>query len=426
MLAICSDSSVVGWRFNNSGQLGNGNNLSTLVPVHVNSLTNVIAIAGGVDHSLAAKNDGTLWAWGDNGWGELGSTIFQSYVPIQVNSLTGIIAVAAGGGHSVALKNDGTVWAFGQNNLGQLGNGTLTDTHIPVQVNSLSDIIAIAAGQEHYLALKNDSTVWAWGYNEFGQLGNGNNNTSSTPVQVTGLSGVIAIAAGGYAHSVALKSDSTVWTWGINEYGQLGNGTLNNSNIPVNVTSLTSVTKIAGGGGHILAVKSDSTVWSWGAAGANGFTSNSSIPIQVSGLNSITNITAGGQNSLALQNDGTLWAWGDNRIYVFGNGYVGPSSNIPIELTDVCSITTKIEMETLNNNLTLYPNPATTTLTLTTQQTLKNAELKIMNAIGQEVYHSIFDIERSTFDISSLPPGLYYLTLQSEEGVATKKFEVIR
>ena len=124
--------------------------------------------------------------------------------------------ISGGGYHSLALKKDGTVWAWGHNEYGQLGDGTQTLGRLtPVQVSGLSGVIAIAAGEYHSLALKSDGTVWAWGGNYEGQLGDGTTNNKLTPVQVSGLSGVIAIAAS-YRHSLALKSDGTVWAWGSN------------------------------------------------------------------------------------------------------------------------------------------------------------------------------------------------------------------
>ncbi len=160
--------------------------------------------------------------------------------------------IACGGNHTISLKSDGTVWAWGRNGDGQLGYGTDTYSKTPVQVktdskgNDFGDVTAIAGGFFHTIALKKDGTVWAWGDSR-GQL----TTDSKTPVQVSGLSGVTAIAGGGY-HSLALKSDGTVWAWGYNGGGQLGDGTKTDSNTPVQVSSLSGVTAIAGGGFHSL------------------------------------------------------------------------------------------------------------------------------------------------------------------------------
>ena len=124
------------------------------------------------------------------------------------------------------MKSDGTVWSWGYNNKGQIGNGTITVNELsPVQATGLTGVVSVAAGYEHTVALKSDGTVWTWGYNNYGQLGDGTTTDESSPVQVSGLTGVIAIAAG-YEHTVALKSDGTVWAWGYNTYGQLGDNTI--------------------------------------------------------------------------------------------------------------------------------------------------------------------------------------------------------
>ena len=154
-------------------------------------------IAAGSEHSLSVCSDSTVKAWGYNFEGQLGdgTSLNSSNVPVSVSSLTGITAVAGGLEHSLALKNDSMVWAWGNNTTGELGNGTNIDSDVPVQVNGLTGIVAIAAGYDHSLAVKNDSTVWVWGRNNYGQLGNGNNNDYNVPVQVNGLTGIVAVAA---------------------------------------------------------------------------------------------------------------------------------------------------------------------------------------------------------------------------------------
>ncbi len=231
--------------------------------------TEVVAVAGGAYHNIELKSDGTIWAWGDNEYGQLGDgTTIDSPAPIQVSGLTDVTAIAAGGSHTIALKTDGTVWAWGYNGAGQLGNGTTIDSATPVQVNSLTEVVAIAAGGLQTLALKTDGTVWEWGFGvisqsevetieecKFGSMGL---TCSNTPVQVSDLTDVTAIAKGPF-YSLALKTDGTVWAWGDNEFGQLGNGTTIYSPAPIQVSGLTDVTAIAAGGEHSLALKTDGT-----------------------------------------------------------------------------------------------------------------------------------------------------------------------
>src|SRR3989304_536551 len=216
----------------------------------------------------AAAVSGTVWAWG--GQTELGDgTVGDKKTPVQVSGLSGVTAIAAGRSHALAVKSDGTVWAWGLNSKGQLGDGTTTRRNTPVKVNGLTDVMAVAAGDSYSLALKSDGSVWAWGLNDGGELGYIIVNNSGMPVdyspfaaEVNYLVGVKAVAAGD-SHSLALKSDGSVWTWGHNEHGELGDPALANSPIPVQVP-VGVVKAISAAIGHSLAVKSDGTVWSWG------------------------------------------------------------------------------------------------------------------------------------------------------------------
>ena len=249
----------------------------------------------------------------------------NSNVPVQVSNINGIIAISGGYAHSIALKSDGTVWTFGRNDYGQLGDGSNTYRNIPVQLNGLSDVIAIAGGNYHsLLALKSDGTVWAWGYNGYGQLGNGTNSNSNAPVQVNNINGIIAISAGG-DHSLALKSDSTVWTWGRNSEGQLGDGTNSNSNVPVQVSNINGIIAISAGDHHSLALKSDSTVWTWGRNWevqlGDGTNIKSNTPLKVNDLGEVNTIAGGGWHSLAIDSDDTVWEWG-KYFLDYGNYYI--------------------------------------------------------------------------------------------------------
>ncbi len=334
-LALNSGSTVWAWGYNKNSPLGDGTASDRTSPVQMHGLSGITALDGSW-HSLALRSDGTVWGCGYNRDGRLGDgTKRNRKIPVQIKSLSNIIAIAVGNWHSLVLRSDGTVWAWGDNSYGQLGDGTTTDRSAPAQVNGLSDIIAIAAGGAHNLALKADGTVWAWGYNEDGELGDGTRTTTSpygktTPVQVNGISGAIAIAGGQY-HSLALKSDGTIWAWGYNYGGELGDGTTTTTDpygklTPVQVSSLSGVTAIAASKArHSLALKSDGTVWAWGVNWngqlGDGTTTNKSTPVQVSSLSDITAIAIGGNgHSLALKSDGTVWAWGNNRYGQIGNG----------------------------------------------------------------------------------------------------------
>jgi len=181
----------------------------------------------------------------------------------------------------------------------------------------------VGAGRDHSLALKSDGTVWAWGYNYNGELGDGTRTIRQTPVQVLNLTNVKAVA-GGYNHNLAIKNDGTVWAWGANHYGQLGDGTTTDRNTPVQVSGLTGVIAVAGGADHSLALKGDGTVWAWGENDSgqlgDGTATDRLTPVQVTGLSGVVSIGAGSMHSVALRGDGTVWAWGENNWGQLGDG----------------------------------------------------------------------------------------------------------
>jgi alpha-tubulin suppressor-like RCC1 family protein len=249
-------------------------------------------------------------------------------------------------GRRVALRV--TVRRFRCRAYGQLGNGNMTDSPTPQQVQgvggigTLSNITAVAGGGVHSLALTSTGSVYTWGINADGELGNGTTTNSSTPVLVTGLSGVnVTAVAGGEFHSLALTSTGTVYAWGANGAGELGNGSTTLSFTPVPVTGLsgTNVTAIAAGAEHSVALTSTGAVYAWGdnedGQLGNGTTTNALtallVPFPANGSAAVVAISAGDFDSFALESDGSLWAWGDNFDGQYGNG-TRTDSLTPIEV----------------------------------------------------------------------------------------------
>jgi alpha-tubulin suppressor-like RCC1 family protein len=331
-LALKNDGTVRSWGLNSSGQLGIGSTNTVWSPTLVSSLANVMEVSGGQSHSLMLKADGTVWSCGYNGYGQLGDgTTIKRTSPVQV--LSGVSKVQAGSMHSLVLKLDGSIWSWGYGLRGERGDGTTNKVQTtPVQVLNLTGMTDVAGGGTHSIGLKSDGTVWTWGYNLYGQLGLGYTNSfENTPVNVPSLSGIIRIAAGN-THTTVLKNDGTVWSFGRNLSGQLGDGTTAQRATPVRVSGLSGVVDIAAGpeGGHTLALKSDGTVWAWGAAndGQLGEGTNVSkrlTPVQVTNLNQVAAIAAGASHSLAMKSDGTVWVWGRNQSGQLG---IGSTNNV--------------------------------------------------------------------------------------------------
>jgi len=364
-IAVNSDGTVYTWGRNNSGQLGNGTNTSSNVPVAVvtsgvlNGKT-IIQIASGIFHSIALTSDGKVYTWGYNYYGQLGNgNNTDSNVPVSVVTsgvLSGktIVYVTCGGYHSIAVASDGTVYTWGFNSDGQLGNGTTAiNSNVPVAV-VMSGVLSgkvitkVAAGSFSSTALASDGTVYSWGYNFYGQLGNGTNTSSNVPVAVV-TSGVlngktITQIAGGTSHSMALASDGTIYSWGYNPNGQLGDGsTGTGSNVPIavitsGVLSGKVISRIACGLSHSIALSSDGNVYTWGYNGygqlGNGNYTSSSVPVEIitSGVLSgktVTQIAGGYYHTIALASDGTLYTWGFNTFGQLGNTTT-TNSNEPV------------------------------------------------------------------------------------------------
>ena len=227
------------------------------------------------------------------------------------------VAVAAGYSHVSALRRDGTVWTWGSNEAGQLGNGS-PGSHpnsTPTVVFGLTGVIAIAAGSSHTVALRVDGTVWSWGKDGI--------SNPSTPTRVIGLPRVIAIAAGG-GHTIVVTSDGSAWAWGENYYAQLGDGTRTSRSTPFQIAGLSGVTAVAAGEWHTMALKSDGTVWEWGyrcfGFSCVAYPPAHETPAQVADLSGVVAIAAGPRHAIALKGDGSLWTWGRNDAGALGDG----------------------------------------------------------------------------------------------------------
>ncbi|AEC02951.1 fimbrillin family protein [Parasphaerochaeta coccoides] len=337
---------------NEYGQLGVGDTTNRSTPEQVwdspdgsVKMTDVAAVFAGETHTLILKKDGTLWATGYNGVGQLGDgTIIDKTIPVQVKDdaggfMTGVKAVSAGAAHTMILKKDGTLWATGFNSNGQLGIGNNDNKDTPVQVASMdSDVAAVSTGELHTMILKKNGTLWATGYNASGQLGDGYNTERNTPEQV--MENVAAVFAG-VGHTMILKEeDGTLWATGSNGYGQLGVGDNDGRSTPAQVTSMGSdVAVVSGGWGHTIILKEDGLLWATGYNGSgelgDGTMINSKTPVQVKAsttlgdfMTDVVAVSAGMNHTIILKKDGTLWATGHNGFGQLGLGDSSLGTNI--------------------------------------------------------------------------------------------------
>jgi alpha-tubulin suppressor-like RCC1 family protein len=327
--------------------------VGALLAVAAGGATSAATSAAAAPQVQAVTGNGAAYGWAFNGSGEAGAGpgVDSVTTPSPIAALPGGVRQVAGGtSFSVALLTNGTVQTWGSAFYGTLGDGTIANTarFTPLPVPGLSGITQISVGAFDVLAVGPGGSVWAWGLNNGGQLGDGTTTTRPTPFQVPGLSGIVQVAAG-VVHSLALRSDGTVLAWGSNVFGQLGDGTSTSRLTPVPVPGLTGVTQIAAGTIYSMAVRSDATLWTWGSNATGelglGDTAVRRAPVKVPGLTGVSHIAGGNGFSLAVADPGrAVWAWGfnDNGLHE-GGGQLGDGTSVtrlsPVRSSGLSGIT---------------------------------------------------------------------------------------
>jgi alpha-tubulin suppressor-like RCC1 family protein len=359
MYALTTSGALYTWGYNANGELGLGDTLNRSSPVQVGTLTNWSQIAAGTNHTLAVKTDGTLWVWGWNFLGGLGLGLISGLdpgadksSPTQLGSLTTWQSVACAQYASAAIKTDGTMWTWGGDgagdNYGVLGNNSDQNTSSPVQVGTLTSWVSLFKGnrsstmgainavvptitvnstvdmedifvpKEYFL----NAGLYTWGLNFSGALGaNTSSGDRSTPAQVGSLTNWKATSTSRAPGTIAVKTDGTLWSWGNNKYGNLGQNNLTNYSSPLQVGTLSNWKLISSGWYHSLAIKTDGTLWAWGYnhSGQLGLRDlvHRSSPTQVGSLTNWKFVSAGTYHTVAIKTDGTLWVWGSNYTTSF-------------------------------------------------------------------------------------------------------------
>ncbi len=278
-------SNYAGFLLDSEGNVWQWTNRPTPAIEKVKGPSDVVSVGEGDRFGAAVTSAGKLWVWGDNIAGDLCLGIAKSkngIAPKLVPGVNNAVAVSGGGGHLLILLSTGRMKACGENTLGELGNDTFTSSDVPVNVIGVNHVTAISSGSDTSMALESDGNVYNWGDNNFGQLGNGTTTNSDMPVQVPLEASATEIFAGGSlstnGQEIALLSDGSVWAWGNDAWGQLGNGiTESFSATPVEATALPA--------GH---------TWTY--------------------------VASGGQSSFALDSNGEVWAWGDDSLGELGDG----------------------------------------------------------------------------------------------------------
>lgn len=420
---VQAQSGLYGWGSSSWGALGNGATFGVVFnPTRIGT-ANWQTIDAGLGYSVGIQADGTLWSWGTDSDEQLGNgTLGDATTPKQISTATQWQTLSCGLDHTVALKRDGSLWGWGNNIEGGLGTGNSADVTTPAQIGGgTADWKAIAAGNHYTLAIKTNGTLWAWGDNNYGELGDGNTSDQYSPVQIGTGTDWQMVAAGGY-FSFGIKTDGTLWAWGRNSFGGANNKT------PVQIGAGAGWRLVATFDDSHFAIKTDGTLWSWGdnLAGQLGIGNNTSATTmtQVGTATDWLGVAPGADHAIMLKNDHSLWGSGAGVM----NGQTA-ASNVPVQIgTDtwssiasgsVHSFALKGGTTSIGTNLTsgagirVYPNPAVNVLRVDADDDLRS--ISLFSLQGQMVMQST----TPETDIATLAGGTYLYRIVLKNGTGT-------
>ena len=334
-IAPMSDGQFYGWGHNLQGQLGDTTITNRTTPILLTGENNNWkSIAMGKDFTVAVKQDGSLWSWGNNPNGQLGNGSISTTpipYPVRIGADNDWEMVAAGKSHAMAIKKTGELFAWGANSEGQLGDGKtnslLQPTKIeftPAGAEAPLGWIKVACGDAHTIGIDKDGSMHVWGDNRKGQLGIGDLTITQKLLPTQVGTKKWSLVAAGSNHSVAIQTDSSLWAWGANNNGQVGNGASTDVAAPEQVGTKTDWLQVAAGSEHTIAVSTTGTLWTWGnnldGQLGNGVSAVHLVPTQISTTKAWTQVSAGANHSVAFDNEGLLWSWGRNDEGQQGNG----------------------------------------------------------------------------------------------------------
>jgi alpha-tubulin suppressor-like RCC1 family protein len=309
-LGVRANGTLWAWGSSSNGRLGDNSTTNRSSPVLVvGSFVDWVQVSAGGIHSLGVRANGTVWAWGQNNNGQLGdnSTTFSSSPVSVVGGFVDWIQASAGNSHSLGVRANGTLWAWGLNSSGRLGDNTTINRLSPVSVvGGFTDWIEASAGGDHSLGVRANGTLWAWGFNGEGRLGDNTTINRLSPVSVVG-GFTDWISASAYNHSLGVRTNGTVWAWGNNGNGRLGDNTITSRLSPVSVVGgFTDWISASAGGAQSLGVRANGTVWAWGnnsfgRLGDNTITSRLSPVSVVGGFTDWVSASAGDNHSLGIR-----------------------------------------------------------------------------------------------------------------------------
>jgi alpha-tubulin suppressor-like RCC1 family protein len=318
---------AIGW--NQNGQLGDGTGFDAPITRAISFVNEYAKVSAGERNTLFIKTNGTMWSCGRN-VGAIGNGSFADVSvtpPVQIGTGFTWTDVSCGYQYGLAVRQDGTLWAWGRtDNNGSLGDGTNTASASPIQIGTDTNWSKVYAGERHSLAIKTDGSLYAWGFNDYGGLGDNTTTNRNVPTRVGDASNWASVAIGD-RHTLGIKTDGTLWAWGYNNTSQLGDGTTTNRSSPIQIGTATNWKTVAAGYFHSIGLKTDGTLWSWGY-GANsalgqGDTTTYAVPTQI-GTATDWDILASSKGATghhhAVKASGAIYGWGSNSNYSIGDG----------------------------------------------------------------------------------------------------------
>ena len=428
-IGLKPDGTLWGWGMDLNGQLGNGNENDQYVPIQMGGASNWAKFLGGYSNTFAIKNDGTLWGTGYNTYGALGigSTAGNTTVFTQIGTANNWSEVAAGEIYAIGIRTDHTMWAWGFNQYYNLGDGTTIQRNSPVQIGTTTDWKTICTTKiQNSFAIKIDGTLWAWGINS-GLLGIGSFTWSQPTLRDTATNWDKFALGLGY-HVMALKTDHTLWAWGLGDFGQTGhdpNSTYGLSQFN-QIPGLWSAMAV-GGDKFSMGIKMDGTLWAWGNNGigqlGDGTTNNTYIPVQVGTDSNWVSVSCGNQHTIALKSDGSLWAWGDNSYGELGDGTMNSTTTPNVVPIAGCTLSTE-EFTATNPLLKVYPNPVKEDLNFSYTGNEMINTVVVYDLSGRAVYisHPVVSTNvKGSIKLGMLSSGSYILCLKNNERMVVRQ-----
>jgi len=335
-VAIDADGSLWAWGSNSNGQVGNKSTADCKSPVQIGTAADKWKqVSAGDNHTVAIDTNNKRWVWGSNSNGQLGNgssgANAEKNEPSQIGDNKNWKLVSAGKDHTVAIDTDNKLLTWGANGSGQLGNNSNTGSNSPVPIRNDKNWVQVSAGNNHTVAIDTNAKLWTWGSNSNGQLGNGNsgaNEDSKIPVSIEADKNWVWVSAGNN-YTVAIDGSDRLWAWGSNSSGKLGLGNITaDPEKPTLIGDTDKWLQVSAGNNHTVGIKTDGSLWAWGSNSSgqlgnnnsSGTTSQLNVPTQIGTDKNWAQVSAGNNYTIAIKTDGTLWAWGANNNGQLGDG----------------------------------------------------------------------------------------------------------